>query len=219
MPHVNPFLDSTFDLFYEHIYTCCFLFTRHEAAARQVAMQTFLHLGAEKEAFTSPRAAELALFRWLLHNCEDFYYRKLRRLPRRRKLAAQLSFPLSDTLYALLRQSLPRRTAFALHHCLGCTLEETAVLMKKTPAAVTALLPQSAAADMCAALRTLPIAAGDKAQMSDEIYLRFTERSVGAENKLRNLRTFFGRLVIVLAALVLCLFAYSIYYATKYAGG
>ena len=217
--HVNSSFAPAFDAWYPQVYTCCFLLTRHEGAARQVAMQIFLHLGAAKESFASPRAAELALFGWLLHNCEDFYYRKLRRLPRRSTLAEQLSFPPGDNLYALLRQPLPRRTAFALHHCLGCTLEESAALMKKSPKAVAALFDEPSATEMLSELCKLPLTTEDKEQMESDIYLRFSERSVGVENKLRDIRTLFQRLAVVLAVLVLGLFVFSVYYATKYAGG
>jgi len=221
VPHINPALAPALCTWYRQVYTCCFLLTRHEGSAKQTAMQTFLHLGAEKECFPSLRKAELALFGWLLHNCEDFYYRKLRRIPRQQTLASQLTFPLHADLYALLRQSLPQRIAFALHHVLGCTTEEAAMLMKKPLAVVNALLAgqESSAASMLTALNQLPLTIEDREQMHDDLHLRFTERSVGVENKLRDIRSRFQRFVVILAVAVLILFAFSIYYATKHANG
>ena len=217
MSHINQALAAAFADRYEQIYTCSFLLTRNEVAAKNATMQTFLHLGAEKQVFPSPRTAELALFGWLLHNCEDFYYRKLRRLPSRRSLAA--SFPVSDRLYAFLRRPLPQRTAFALRHVLGCTLEESAALIKKSPAAVTALLPEGPADELLADLCKLSVTAEDKEQLESDLYLRFSERSVGVENKLLHIRSVFQRAAVVLAVLVLGLFAYAVYFAGSFAVG
>ena len=217
MSQINPALDAAFAARYEQVYTCAFLLTRNEPAARATTLQTFLHLGAEKQEFPTERAAELALFGWLLHNCEDFYYRKLRRLPS--KNAVAVSFPVSDELFGLLRQPLPRRTTFALHHVLGCTAEETASLMKKSPKAVAAFLPQGSSDRLLADLQKLPLSAEGKEQMESDLYLRFTERSVGVENALLQARWVFQRAAVVLAVLVLGLFAYAIYFATSFANG
>jgi hypothetical protein len=68
------------------------------------------------------------------------------------------------------------------------TLEETAVI-----------LPDSETAD----------------QISDELYLRFEERSVGLENRLRRIRLFMDHAILWIAMGILALCAAAVFYTSR----
>ena len=54
--------------------------------------------------------------------------------------------------------------------------------------------------------------------MSDEIYARFAERSVGVENRIHDFRIGFDKIAPYLALAVLAIFAIAVFVSVKLAG-
>ena len=54
--------------------------------------------------------------------------------------------------------------------------------------------------------------------MSDEIYARFAERSVGVENRIHDFRIGFDKIAPYLALTVLAIFAIAVFVSVKLAG-
>jgi hypothetical protein len=68
-----------------------------------------------------------------------------------------------------------------------------------SPAETAVILPDSETAD----------------QISDELYLRFEERSVGLENRLRSIRLFMDHAILWIALGILILFAAAVFYTAR----
>jgi hypothetical protein len=52
-------------------------------------------------------------------------------------------------------------------------------------------------------------------QISDELYLRFEERSVGLENRLRSIRLFMDHAILWIAMGILVLCAAAVFYTSR----
>jgi hypothetical protein len=52
-------------------------------------------------------------------------------------------------------------------------------------------------------------------QISDELYLRFEERSVGLENRLRSIRLFMDHAILWIAMGILALCAAAVFYTSR----
>ena len=61
-------------------------------------------------------------------------------------------------------------------------------------------------------------AGGSADAMSDEIYARFAERSVGVENRIHDFRIGFDKIAPYLALAVLAIFAIAVFVSVKLAG-
>lgn len=208
-----------FDTYYEkwngQIGALCYLLCRDRAGANDVAFQSFLRLGGTKNTEIGEQDAKFLLYNSAVRLCDDYYLKKMRRMPSRKALAgADLPFPVTDALYALLRLPFKRRAALALTQ-FGFSQEELAGILGVRASAAAKLTADPGIAGWQEALAGMMLTEDEALMMSDRIYTRFAERSVGVENAIHDARNAFDRALPYLAAAVLAVFAVAIWYVKR----
>ena len=208
-----PDFDPLFRRFHQDIYRLCFLLAPGSQAAYQCTFKTFLQIGPRQEPFPTLEAGRDALLGHALSVCEDYYLRKLRRRPSREALDKLFPAPLGDGLWALFRLPLKKRAAFYLLRCMALTPEEAAGVLGVSPARALRLA-EAGASQAAEELLALSLPEGQADILLDEIYLRFSERNVGLENRLLAIRAAWDRLVPWLALGLLLIGAAAAWYTT-----
>ncbi len=217
-----PAFDQLVTEHFTDVYRLCFLLTGEPAGAWQTTFQTFLYMGTQKEEFTDPDAEQDALYRWCVHTCTDYYYRKIRKRPRRARFQENVPFSVSDGLWTLLGMPFKKRASVFFTCYLGYTQEHTRHILNKKAGHQPA--PHRAAGSSSSdvsedqwreAISSVSPAEDGEAQMLSEIYLRFEERNVPLENKLRDIRSWWDHSVIWIAAAILLLFAAAAWYTAR----
>ena len=127
-----------------------------------------------------------------------------------------LPFPITDNLCVFLKLPLAQRGAFCLAHA-GFSEAEIAKIAGKT-AAHFACSSTPKADSAREAVSSILFDEGDADAMSDEIYARFAERSVGVENRIHDFRIGFDKIAPYLALAVLAIFAIAVFVSVKLAG-
>ena len=141
----------------------------------------------------------------------------MRRLPGRKALEGMsLPFPVTDNLCAFLKLPLAQRGAFCLAHA-GFSEAEIAKIAGKS-AAHFACSSTPKADSAREAVSSILFDESDADAMSDEIYARFAERSVGVENRIHDFRIGFDKIAPYLALAVLAIFAIAVFVSVKLAG-
>ena len=215
MSKICTHFDTYYDLWHRQIGVLCFLLCPNRAESLDVAFQTFLRLGGTKDIDIAENEAKMLLFKSAVRLCDDYYLKKMRFKPSRKNLAAQtLPFPVSDTLYALLRLPFRRRAALALSQ-FGFSGAELAEILGVRPAALDGLTADPGIAGWQDALSSLELTEDEALIMNDRIYTRFAERSVGVENAIHDARNAFDRALPYLALAVGVLFAIAIWYVKR----
>lgn len=209
------------------VYRLCFLLTGEPSAAWQTAFQTFLYMGTQQEPFPEEDDEQNVLWSWCVRTCTDYYYRKIRRRKRRDRFEQDVPFSVSDNLWSLLGMPFRKKAVIFFTDYLGFTPERTEYILsgraanqkskhvvspsestKQTPTGQQHEAWREAAASIC----TAPDGAS---QLLGEIYLRFEERNVPLENKLRNLRYWWDHAVIWIAAAIVLLFVAAAWYTAQ----
>lgn len=215
MSKICTHFDTYYERWHGEIGALCYLLCRDRAGANDVAFQTFLRLGGAKDAEIGEDDARILLFKSAVRLCDDFYLKKMRRAPSRKALAAQaLPFPVTDALYALLRLPFRRRAALALAQ-FGFSQDELAEILGVRAGAVPKLTADPAISGWQEALESIKLTEDEALVMSDRIYTRFAERSVGVENAIHDARNAFDRALPYLAAAVLAVFALAVWYVKR----
>ena len=198
--------DDFFSRWYPDIRRLCFAMTEYELDARNLAFKTFLRLGAAKDPQIKENDAKFLLFSSGFTLCVDYFGRKPRRLPDKKALEGMsLPFAVTDNLCVFLKLPLARRGAFCLAHA-GKSAAHFA--FSSTPKADSAR----------EAVSSILFDESDADAMSDEIYARFAERSVGVENRIHDFRIGFDKIAPYLALAVLAIFAIAVFVSVKLAG-
>lgn len=193
----------------------CTLLCRNRRDSLDVAFQSLLRLGGAKNPEIGESEARMLLFSSAVRLCDDYYLKKMRRMPSRKKLLAQnLPFEMTDSLYALLRLPFKKRAALALSR-FGFGESEISEILHVRPQAVASLLADPGIPGWEAALDSLLLTEDEQYVMSDRIVERFAERSVGVENAIHDARNLFDRAAPYLALGVLLLFAVAVWYVSK----
>lgn len=210
---------SNFDAYYEkwhrEIGALCYILCRDRAGSLDVAFQTFLRLGGAKNPEICEADARFLLYHSAVRLCDDYYLKKMHRMPGRKKLKAQsLPFPVTDALLALMRLPFRRRAALALAQ-FGFSCEELAKILGVRESAAEKLTADPGIDGWKATLESVKLTEDEALEMSDRIYTRFAERSVGVENAIHDARNAFDRALPYLAAAVLALFALAIWYVSQ----
>lgn len=210
--HISyPFFDELLDKYLQDVYRLCFLLIPKPAVAWQAAFQTFLYMGTQPEACPTPEEEQKVLFQWCVKTCEDLYYRKMQKCPKRDSLAKSVPFPVSDCLWELLGQPFKKRKELFFCAYLNTGLESEA----QAADGHSRITNPSTIRD---ALATISMRPEELASFHDQIYLRFEERNVPLENKLRILRSHWDHAVIWLAVAVILLFAAAAWYTAGLSG-
>ena len=208
--------DGFFSAWHQDVYRLCFAMTGSAKDARDLTFKTFLRLGASKDPQIKEKEAKFLLFSSGYTLCIDSFGKKMRRSPSRKALEAMnLPFPVTDNLCALFQCPLNRRAALCLAQS-GFSEEETAKIVGKS-AAHFACASTSEAVSAREAVSSILFDEDDADAMSDEIYARFEERSVGVENKIHDIRIRFDQIAPYLALAVLVVFAVAVYVSVKMA--
>lgn len=203
----NPNFDGLVERWTLPVYRFCLLLVQVPRDAQAAAFQTFLYLGAEESPDGWSEGARV--FRWALRACEDYYYRRGRRRVRRRELEAASNFPVDGALWYLVNRPLRAKAAFFLLRCLELPPEEAGRALGVSPARAQRLARPGRAYDSRtlagAAAAIVPDPAWEEGLL-DDLYFRFSERSVAVENRLMGLRFAVDRAIpwIALGILLLC---------------
>ena len=112
------------------------------------------------------------------------------------------------------RKLLRACAALALSH-FGFTSEELARILGVRASSVQALVRDPGIPGWQNALESTVLTEDEQLIMSDRIYTRFAERSVGVENAIHDARNAFDRALPYLLALVLAVFALAIWYVRR----
>lgn len=210
--------DAYFGLWVQDVYRLCFVMTGSGKNARDLTFKTFLRLGAAKDPQIKENDAKFLLFSSGFTLCVDYFGQKMRRSPSRMALEAMnLPFPVTDNLCVLLKLPLARRGALCLAQA-GFSEDEIAKIAGRS-AAQFACSSTPKAVSGREAVSTILFSEDDAYALSDEIYARFAERSVGVENKIHAVRIGFDKIAPYLALAVLIFFAVAVYVSVKMAAG
>jgi len=210
---------SHFDAYYEkwsaQIGALCYLLCRNRRDSLDVAFQSLLRLGGTKNAEIEETDARLLLFSSAVRLSDDYYLKKMRRLPSRRTLNVQtLPFEMTDSLYAFLKLPFKKRAALALSQ-FGFSASEIAQFLHIAPQAAASLLADPGISGWKEAVCSTQLTEDEQYVMSDRIVERFAERSVGVENFIHDARNLFDRAAPWLALGVLALFALSVWFVSR----
>ena len=96
--------DAYFEAWSAPVGALCMLLIQNRADAQDVAFQSFLRLGGTKDHEIGEDDARILLFKSAVRLCDDYYLKKLRRRPSRKRLEHQgLPCPVTDALFSLFR--------------------------------------------------------------------------------------------------------------------
>lgn len=210
MLHIVPEFDQIYLAEAQGVYRLCFLLARRPGAARRLTFESFLRLGAAKEErVADPARARALLYGAAVRLCDDYYLRKARRLPARKWLEeAELPFAVTDGLWALLREPFTRRAMAGLC-AAGFGEDEAYGLLRRARRLPTRRVSPGEA--QLSACKSVGLTQEETLAVSDEVYARFSERSVGVENAIHAAKSAFDRALPLLTALVLLLFAAAVF--------
>ena len=215
MSKICSHFDGYFKIWGAQTGALCYLLCRNRHDSLDVAFQSLLRLGGTKDTEIGENDARMLLFKSAVRLCDDYYLKKMRRLPSKKKLAAQnLPFEVTDSLYALLRLPFKKRAALALSRFVFSESEISEILHVR-PQAVSSLLAAPGIPDWEQALDSLLLTEDEQLVMSDRILERFSERSVGVENAIHDARNLFDRAAPLMALGVLLLFAFSVWFVSR----
>ena len=201
--------DDAYARYFPSVWRLCFLCTASLKAAEDLTFRTFLILGAAKnaEAAADDRKIAELLYGSAVSLIRQYYEKKMRHRTNRKRLEAlPLPFPVTEELVSTLRLPLNRRLVLGLR---SAGLEDARVsgLLRLPSFYMKGLLKYTDT--MPAELQPPTVLQGT---MSDRIYKRFEERSVGVENAIHGARRTFDRIAPWLALAVLALFAFAYWY-------
>lgn len=140
----------------------------------------------------------------------DYFIHRPHRLPKRENMGIAVA----EGLYRLMKLSLNRRCALGLS-AEGFLPEEIAGLLHVSAARARRLCEDPGIPNWREELLALSLPEEDAQLLSDRIYERFSQRSVGVENAIHAIRQGFDRVAPYLALAVLALFALSIWYVSR----
>lgn len=212
-----PDFDNLLEKHFDGIYRLSFLLTVRPSDTWQAAFQTFLYIGAQAEAFADEKAEQDALYAWCIRTCTEYYYRKIRRRPSRDKFQKLAPFPVSGQLWELMGLSFRKKAHIFLTSYLGLSPERIAAILEP-PAGTEINAGDFQKESWSHAIASISPPGDGASQLSSEIYLRFEERNVPLENRLRSIRFWWDRAVIWIAAAVVLLFAAAAYYTAGLGG-
>ncbi len=193
--------DRYFSLWHQDLYRLCLSITRNPNDAKELAFDSFLRLGASKNPDIEKDDAKTLLFSSAVKLGEDYYLRKMRHAPKKD----------GSDLSGFFR--LPLKTRMACSLLLAGFSDKAVQEMTHALQAARQVSPQ-----YMEVLSAVCLPEDDVLLLSDRIYDRFSERSVGIENTLHALHFGFARIAPFLAVAVLLLFAFAIWVSIQMAG-
>ena len=215
MAKICASFDSFFESWHQPLWRLCFIITRGRAPADELAFQALLRLGAAKDPHIGEQDARMLLFERAVYLGFDYFGHRPHRLPKIETIKnGRLIFPVTDSLYALMKLPLARRCALCLL-AEGFTQEEIAAALRVRPAKAARLCADPGIPHWREDLLAVAMPEEDVQALCDRVYERFAERSVGVENAIHAVRQGFDRIAPLLALAVLALFAFSVWYVGR----
>lgn len=215
MSKICESFDAFFDCWHAPLWRLCFVITRGKGPADELAFQALLRLGAAKDPHIKEEEARMLLFASAVRLGEDYFTRKPHRMPKCDALRRQpLPFPVTDSLYALMKLPLARRCALCLS-AEGFAPQEIAALLHTRASRASRLCAEPDIPGWRADYLAASPAQEDAQLLSDRVYERFEVRSVAVENAIHGARQAFDRAAPYLALLVLAIFALSLWYVSR----
>ena len=187
-----------------------FLLSREKAAARELAFQSLLRLAARKDDDAGD--GRLFLFTSAFRLCEDWFARKLRKKPGEEALRQSgLPFEVTGSLTQLLSAPFSCRAAAAL---AASGMDAEAI--RQIAGGKAAHLAGKLTPGELEAAAGVIFGEDELSLLSDRVYERFAERSVGVENAIHEVRIRFDRAAPYLALAVLLFFAFCIWFSLRF---
>ena len=215
MSRICTHFDAYYDKWSSQTGALCYLLCRNRCDSLNVAFQSLLRLGGAKDAEISESEARMLLFKSAVRLSDDYYLKKMHRLPSLKKLNMQnLPFEISDSLYAFLKLPFKRRAALALN-LFGFSHAEIAGILRIRPQAAASFLADPAIPGWQDAIHSIMLTEDEQFDMRDRIAERFSERSVSVENAIHDARNLFDRAVPWLAVAVLAFFAFCVWFVSR----
>lgn len=215
MAKICTSFDSFFESWHQPLWRLCFIITRGRAPADELAFQALLRLGAAKDPHIGDQDARMLLFERAVYLGFDYFGHRPHRLPKIETIKnGRLIFPVTDGLYVLMKLPLARRCALCLT-AEGFTQEEIAAILRVRPHKAARLCADPGIPLWREDVMAVAQEEDDVQRLSDRVYERFAERSVGVENAIHAVRQGFDRVAPFLALAVLALFAFSIWYVGR----
>ncbi len=212
----NTNFDSLLNQWYLDVYRFCFLLSCHGDAARDLVFQTFLYAGADPNFPDKEPEASMKLFSYAFKTCNDYYLRKMRRIPSRKILSESVTFFVSDTLLNFLKLPVKKKAALVLHKNLSFSISQTQGILNLSHGKAEKLLSPSASKAALSQEDYVSILPDHEtaSQISDDLYIRFEERNVKLENRLRDIRLAMDQSIIWIALIILGIFGAAALYSS-----
>ncbi len=207
----NQSLDLLLNQWYADVFRFSFLLSCHTEAAREITFQTFLYAGCDDYFSEDENEMAAKLFSYAFKTCEDYYLRRLRPLPSRKTLESVAAFPISDELWAFLKKPIKSKAAWFLSSVLLFSPDQIGQILHTRPAKIQSLLSLTSAPSSETIQNIVPDWE-TTSHFSDDLYLRFEERNVKLENKLRSFRQLTDQAVVWAALGLLLLFGAAAWY-------
>ncbi|MCI9360813.1 MAG: sigma-70 family RNA polymerase sigma factor [Hungatella sp.] len=213
----NADFDKLLEQWYPDIYRFCFLLSCHGESAREITFQVFLYAGADSNFPSEADKSSVKLFSYAAKTCEDYYLRKIRRLPSQDALQASVCFSVSDSLRNFLKRPPKQKAVFFLHNNLGFSSQQIGEILNLRPSQVDRLFASVSRSSFLSPDDAASIIPDyeTSSQVSDDLYLRFEERNVKLENRLRDMRLSMDRAIGWIALGILGLFAAAAFYSSR----
>ena len=189
----------------ENVWRFCLLLVRDRAAADELCFQSFLRLGARRPK--EGRSDTELLYASACRLCKDWFSRKMRKRKKADRMRELFACKQGDPLDRLIRKPMADRIAAGLRTA-GLSDHEIRRIQGRLIQKRASRVSEAALAQ----LQSVSPPADFADQLSDRIYDRFSERSVGFENRLHTIRMRFAGLAPWLALLVLLFFGFCVWY-------
>lgn len=209
MSTINSELELCMDTWYYDVYRFSFLVTGNGKSAEEITFQTFLYIGAEQEI-----PDKIQVFQKAYLTCEDYFLRRMRRLKSREHVQESVTFPVTDLVWEYLKRPAEQKAALFLLDYLWLSASEAGLIMGISASKVKLLYHRQSDLPRSEFLAILPDEAFT-AQFADSVYVRFEERNVGLENRLRQMRFKLDRAILWIAFAIILLFAAAAFYTSR----
>ena len=168
---------------YAKLYKYAFIESCHDISAKDITFQALLYS-------VDPDRGDRSVWQNAHSVLNDFFLRSLRRRRSRDEITAGVTFPISDGLWDFLEKPDQEKEAVFLMAEVGLTKKEAADIMAVHVSRLPDLSQEERSRISSLFSVIVPDGASEE-EAADRVLLRFTERSVGFENRLRDLRLFF----------------------------
>lgn len=204
--------DTWIAYWHAEIYRFCLVLVLDTKTAEEMTFQAFLRLGAGQPGMDEA-SARMTLYAAAFTVSEAYHLKKLRRKPSKKKLGVLLGIDEMDPFIAYLRMPILCRASAYLLHIASFSPEAAGKILHVRPnrAAHLGNLPDME--KIRAACNAFNPGGNAQNDLSDRLYVRFSERNVAFETRMLDLRQRFDRIVPYLALFVLILFAFAVSYS------